>query len=57
MPVLENDVSAANCSIIIVFIRSASLNASASKALFGRETIILENNYSSFSIPLISKKN
>lgn len=57
MPVLENDVSAANCSIIIVFIRSASLNASASKALFGRETIILEKNYSSFSIPLISKKN
>lgn len=55
MPAQENGVSAANCSII-VFIRSVSSGVSAFKALFGRETIILEKNYSSFPIVLIIKK-
>lgn len=55
MPAQENGISAANCSII-VFIRSVSLGVSAFKALFGRETNILEKNYSSFPIVLIIKK-
>lgn len=55
MPAQENGVSAANCSIIVL-IRSVSSGVSAFKALFGRETIILEKNYSSFPIVLIIKK-